>query len=191
MGPVVAGTVIGAVGDVTRFPDRDHFAAYNGTAPIEVSSGPRKIYRLSRRGNRRLNTLSALTTVCLAVAGVAAGGEEARQASRTRVRSWRRGAGRRTPAGDGELHSGGVPANTDPATVINLAAAPTICRSLRAYDMVTCAGLALRATSSASEPHTRRLVLASSGRRADSQPLWAHRIRLAVNVHDPGSVGTL
>src|SRR5260221_10779881 len=27
----------------------------NGTAPIEVSSGPRKIYRLSRRGNRRLN----------------------------------------------------------------------------------------------------------------------------------------
>jgi transposase len=40
---------------VSRFPDRDHFAAYDGTAPIEVSSGPRKIYRLSRRGNRRLN----------------------------------------------------------------------------------------------------------------------------------------
>jgi len=30
-------------------------AACNGTAPIEVSSGPRKIYRLPRRGNRRLN----------------------------------------------------------------------------------------------------------------------------------------
>jgi transposase len=40
---------------VVRFPSRDHFAAYNGTAPIEVSSGNRKIYRLSRRGNRRLN----------------------------------------------------------------------------------------------------------------------------------------
>ena len=40
---------------MSRFPGRDHFAAYNGTAPIEVSSGPRKIYRLSRRGNRRLN----------------------------------------------------------------------------------------------------------------------------------------
>jgi transposase len=40
---------------VSRFGGRDHFAAYNGTAPIEVSSGPRKIYRLSRRGNRRLN----------------------------------------------------------------------------------------------------------------------------------------
>ena len=38
-----------------RFKDRDHFAAYNGTAPIEASSGPRKIYRLSRKGNRRLN----------------------------------------------------------------------------------------------------------------------------------------
>jgi transposase len=47
--------VIGAVRDVSRFPGRDHFAAYNGTAPIEVSSGNRKIYRLSRRGNRRLN----------------------------------------------------------------------------------------------------------------------------------------
>ena len=40
---------------MSRFPGRDHFAAYNGTAPIEVSSGQRKIYRLSRRGNRRLN----------------------------------------------------------------------------------------------------------------------------------------
>jgi transposase len=55
VGPVVTATVIGAVRDVSRFPGRDHFAAYNGTAPIEVSSGNRKIYRLSRRGNRRLN----------------------------------------------------------------------------------------------------------------------------------------
>jgi transposase len=55
VGPVVAATVIGDVRDVSRFQDRDHFAAYDGTAPIEVSSGNRKIYRLSRRGNRRLN----------------------------------------------------------------------------------------------------------------------------------------
>ena len=55
VGPVIAAVVIGDVRDVSRFPGRDHFAAYNGTAPIEVSSGPRKIYRLSRRGNRRLN----------------------------------------------------------------------------------------------------------------------------------------
>jgi len=55
VGPVIAATIIGDVRDVSRFPDRDHFAAYNGTAPIEVSSGGRKIYRLSRRGNRRIN----------------------------------------------------------------------------------------------------------------------------------------
>jgi hypothetical protein len=55
VGPVVAATVIGDVTNVSRFPGRDHFAAYNGTAPIEVSSGNRKIYRLSRRGNRRIN----------------------------------------------------------------------------------------------------------------------------------------
>jgi len=55
VGPVVAAVVIGDVRDVSRFPGRDHFAACNGTAPIEVSSGRRKIYRLSRRGNRRLN----------------------------------------------------------------------------------------------------------------------------------------
>jgi transposase len=55
VGPVVAGTVTGCVVDVSRFGGRDHFAACNGTAPIEVSSGNRKIHRLSRRGNRRLN----------------------------------------------------------------------------------------------------------------------------------------
>jgi transposase len=55
VGPVVAATVVGITGDVTRFPNRHRFAAFNGTAPIEVSSGGRKIYRLSRRGNRHLN----------------------------------------------------------------------------------------------------------------------------------------
>jgi transposase len=55
VGPVIAATVIGYVAEASRFPSRDNFAAYNGTAPIEVSSGNRKIYRLSRRGNRRLN----------------------------------------------------------------------------------------------------------------------------------------
>jgi transposase len=42
VGPVVAAVVIGDVRDVSRFPGRDHFAAYDGTAPIEVSSGQRK-----------------------------------------------------------------------------------------------------------------------------------------------------
>ena len=55
VGPVIAAAVIGDVRDVSRFPGRDRFAACNGTAPIEVSSGQRKACRLSRRGNRRLN----------------------------------------------------------------------------------------------------------------------------------------
>jgi transposase len=63
VGPVVAATVIGDVRDVARFPGRDHFAACNGTAPIEVSSGQRKIYRLSRRGNRRLNHVIHMAAV--------------------------------------------------------------------------------------------------------------------------------
>jgi transposase len=55
VGPVVASTIIGDIADVSRFPGRGHFAAYNGTAPVEVSSGNRKIHRLSLRGNRRVN----------------------------------------------------------------------------------------------------------------------------------------
>jgi transposase len=55
VGPVIAATVTGDAGDVARFASRDRFAAYNGTAPIEVSSGDRKTCRLSLRGNRRIN----------------------------------------------------------------------------------------------------------------------------------------
>ena len=55
VGPVIAGTIAGDAGDVARFPGRDHFASYNGTAPVEVSSGNRKVHRLSLRGNRRIN----------------------------------------------------------------------------------------------------------------------------------------
>src|SRR5579875_267871 len=55
VGPFVACAVKGHVGDISRFASRAAFAAYNGTAPVEVSSGEKKIYRLSRRGNRRLN----------------------------------------------------------------------------------------------------------------------------------------
>ena len=55
VGPIIAATVLGHVGNVARFASRDHFAAYNGTAPIEASSGNRTIHRLSRRGNRQLN----------------------------------------------------------------------------------------------------------------------------------------
>jgi transposase len=55
VGPVLAAAIIGYSGDIDRFANRDHYAAYNGTAPREVSSGGRRLHRLSRRGNRRLN----------------------------------------------------------------------------------------------------------------------------------------
>jgi transposase len=63
VGPFIAATVIGEAGDVSRFASRDAFASYNGTAPIEVSSGKRKVYRLSLRGNRRLNHAAHMTAV--------------------------------------------------------------------------------------------------------------------------------
>ena len=55
VGPIVAAFLIGYTGDPTRFATPDHYAAYNGTAPVEVSSGGKKRYRLSLRGNRKLN----------------------------------------------------------------------------------------------------------------------------------------
>src|SRR5436190_6626080 len=54
-GPVGTAIALGYTGDVRRFRDAHRFAAYNGTAPIEVSSGGRLTHRLSRRGNRQLN----------------------------------------------------------------------------------------------------------------------------------------
>jgi transposase len=55
VGPVIAAYLIGYSGDVRRFPTAGHYARYNGTAPIEASSGPRVRHRLNPRGNRQLN----------------------------------------------------------------------------------------------------------------------------------------
>ena len=55
VGPVVAARTLADVGDVTRFTDRNRFASWTGTAPIEASSGEIVRHRLSRAGNRRMN----------------------------------------------------------------------------------------------------------------------------------------
>jgi transposase len=55
VGPIVAGLILAYVRDPARFPTAAQFASYNGTAPIEASSGPRKRHRLNPRGNRKLN----------------------------------------------------------------------------------------------------------------------------------------
>ena len=51
-------------GDIRRFANRDTFAAYNGTAPIEFSSGGRVVHRLSQRGNRQLNHALHMAAIC-------------------------------------------------------------------------------------------------------------------------------
>jgi transposase len=55
VGPLLAGTILARVGTVTRFRSAAAFACYNGTAPIEVSSGDVVWHRLSRAGDRQLN----------------------------------------------------------------------------------------------------------------------------------------
>jgi Transposase IS116/IS110/IS902 family len=55
IGPSGAARLLGDIGDISRFRSRAHFACWNGTAPIEASSGDQKRHRLSRTGNRRIN----------------------------------------------------------------------------------------------------------------------------------------
>ncbi len=55
IGPLLAGKILARVGAVTRFRSPAAFASYNGTAPIEVSSGDVVRHRLSRAGDRQLN----------------------------------------------------------------------------------------------------------------------------------------
>ena len=55
VGPVATCIILAHTGDVRRFSSSDDYASYNGTAPIEASSGPKKRHRLNPRGNRQLN----------------------------------------------------------------------------------------------------------------------------------------
>jgi len=55
IGPSSAARLPSDVGDIRRFKDRDHFASWNGTAPLDVSSGQQQRHRLSRAGNRKIN----------------------------------------------------------------------------------------------------------------------------------------
>jgi transposase len=55
IGPAGAARILADVGDIARFPNRNHFASWTGTAPIDASSGEQIRHRLSRAGNRRMN----------------------------------------------------------------------------------------------------------------------------------------
>jgi transposase len=55
IGPSNAARLLVEVGDITRFPNKAHFASWTGTAPIDASSGDHVRHRLSRAGNRQIN----------------------------------------------------------------------------------------------------------------------------------------
>ncbi|WP_052393745.1 IS110 family transposase [Kutzneria sp. 744] len=55
IGPSSAARLVGDIGDIGRFSDKGRFASWNGTAPLEASSGDQRRRRLSRAGNRRIN----------------------------------------------------------------------------------------------------------------------------------------
>lgn len=66
IGPSGAARLLVDAGDITRFPSRAHFASWNGTAPIDASSGDQVRHRLSRAGNRHVNrTLHIMAIVQL------------------------------------------------------------------------------------------------------------------------------
>jgi transposase len=63
IGPSGAARLLGDIGDIARFRTAAHFASWNGTAPIEASSGDQQRHRLSRLGNRRINRVLHIMAV--------------------------------------------------------------------------------------------------------------------------------
>lgn len=63
IGPVTAVRLLGRTGRASRFPSAAAFANYAGVAPIEVASGDRARHRLSRSGDRQLNSALHLVAV--------------------------------------------------------------------------------------------------------------------------------
>ncbi|MFJ9365854.1 transposase [Nocardia sp. NPDC101769] len=55
IGPSSAARLLADTGDIGRFATRDRFASWNGTAPLDASSGDQQRHRLSRAGNRKIN----------------------------------------------------------------------------------------------------------------------------------------
>lgn len=63
IGPAGAARILADVGDVARFADRNRFASWTGTAPLDASSGEQIRHRLSRAGNRRMNHVIYIAAV--------------------------------------------------------------------------------------------------------------------------------
>jgi hypothetical protein len=145
--------------DVARIPDRDHFAAYNGTAPIEVSSGHRKIYRLSRRGNRRLNHVIHMAAVTQSATATAT-------AAPTTTASWPRARPPKKPSARSSAAS---------ATPSTPASRPTPAGSRRAHVKSPGEQRGNDSVASAAGSHPRAPALRLSRFRTRSHPATVYR----------------
>ena len=63
IGPSGAARLLADAGDIRRFASRDRFASWNGTSPLDASSGNQARHRLSRAGNRRINRVLHIMAV--------------------------------------------------------------------------------------------------------------------------------
>ncbi len=63
VGPVLAARLLGRTGPASRFASAAAYANYTGTAPIQIASADSFRHRLSRYGDRQLN--SAIYTIAM------------------------------------------------------------------------------------------------------------------------------
>nr|WP_245671525.1 IS110 family transposase [Nocardia amamiensis] len=63
IGPVMAARLIGRTGPASRFATAAAYANYTGVSPVEIASADTTRHRLSRYGDRELN--SALHTIAV------------------------------------------------------------------------------------------------------------------------------
>ncbi|MGH3756125.1 MAG: IS110 family transposase, partial [Pseudonocardiaceae bacterium] len=72
VGHITAAILIAHTGDPARFCGQGAYASYNGSAPVEASSGDMRRHRLNRGGDRQLNRalhIMAITQIRHATAG--------------------------------------------------------------------------------------------------------------------------
>ncbi|GAB2636540.1 transposase [Nocardia goodfellowii] len=62
-GPSSAASLFADTNDIHRFANRDRFGSWNGTAPLDASSGEQQRHRLSRAGNRKINRVLHIMAV--------------------------------------------------------------------------------------------------------------------------------
>lgn len=90
IGPIGAATILGAVGDITRFPTKGHFASYNATAPIDPPQGTTTDIDSTREGTE--NSTTSSTSLRSANSAIPA------RAAITTTRNWPRAKPVRKPS---------------------------------------------------------------------------------------------